>query len=321
MPITVTVPNNLAGPGTIVYLQSSVVGPLPLNSYFLVNVSTDSEGTQSLGSFSYYWRSNGSHGYRLWLHDSDFYGWTMGNAMAQTPVAGYVVVRLYEPSGEVDSGSIPVTLIGDPGAANLQLQNLINAVPSTFTATDSQNIQTTMQNTQTMNTNWTQYEQVTLPSLQDNLNNIWSGIQTTVTDAAGAVGKTLGQIFSQHTLDTLTEENLSGGVTCNPIQVNIGGGDFFYVAVHVTSFPNWYQSTTPGNDLWFPEFGVLRISRGENELLRVAIKATTHEVYPLPASPLSMPLPLDWAVLPPEYWIFVDWNEGVCGELVAGHLQ
>src|SRR5262249_37140601 len=43
---------------------------------------------------------------------------------------------------------------------------------------------------------WNNYASVTLPSLNDLLNNIYSGIQSTITTGAGALSRTLGQMLS-----------------------------------------------------------------------------------------------------------------------------
>jgi hypothetical protein len=136
------------------------------------------------------------------------------------------------------------------------------------------------------------------PQLSDFLNTIMSGITGTITGAAGAVQHTVGEILSGKLMDMLTETTL--GTACAPdiINVELGGGYFFAVKAIMTSFPDWYVWTGPGDTYSTQSLGTLEVFRGDALIVRVGLHTHTHEIYPLPGiieapviSEIAVPIP------------------------------
>jgi hypothetical protein len=166
-------------------------------------------------------------------------------------------------------------------------------------------------NTNAQQTQWTDYTTVTLPSLQDVLNGITTGITSTITGAAGAVGRTIGDIFSGRTFDLITTFDL--GAACNPdfIDENIGGGTFFGVQIQATDVPDYYAFTGPADDWSQQVIATVEIVRGGNTIHWHGMHTRNYMLYPLPGVPF-FELELAMPSAPGDYRVRVVPNVGVC---------
>lgn len=150
--------------------------------------------------------------------------------------------------------------------------------------------------------------------------NVWDGVTSTISTAAGAVTKTLGEIFSGKTLDQIGETELTSGPTCDDVNIVIGPGLFVYgITVRCTSVADWYAFTAPGGG-WTPrDLCVLEVYRDEELLWRQGIHTRTYMLYPMPGVPI-IPLRIEVGFVPPEYRIIVHWGEEVCGTVSMQRL-
>lgn len=185
-----------------------------------------------------------------------------------------------------------------------------------LTTEQAAQLETAATESEQMTTNWTEYQTVTLPSLQDVLNNITTGVTATIQTAAGAVGTTIGELFSGKTLDQISTFSASGGTTCDPIEADFGADVAIYgCVVQVDSFPDWYAFTAPAEN-WTPrDLAVLTVRRGGDILYRAGVHSTSHMLYPLPGLPV-LGVTLSVPIIPPDYHVSVAWGEGVCGQLL-----
>jgi hypothetical protein len=174
-----------------------------------------------------------------------------------------------------------------------------------------------MDNSETALANWSNYETVTLPSLQDVLNNLAAATTATVTTAAGAVGMTLGQLFSYKTLDLLTL-SYAAGPTCDPIIVN--SGDFpnwaYGAIVRTETIPDYMAVTSPDSNYYGEALCVFNVIRGEDLVFSKTIHYASEMISPLPW--LNIPWVegvLNLPILPPDMTFQVFWNTGCCGSL------
>jgi hypothetical protein len=128
----------------------------------------------------------------------------------------------------------------------------------------------------------------------------------------------LSNFFAVSPLDRLTTESLSGGVTCDPVRVDISSSNFTGVQVRIASFPPDWQFRTPDSSWGFHDLAVLTMVRGGQTLKRVGIHTLSFTEQPLPGQLLPWAVGLvGIAIIPRDYQLRVDWADGVCGELVG----
>lgn len=294
MPITITPgsPLNWVGAGLPFLAQSSVIGPMPTDTKWVITFSFDSEMQQPIHKETIPWTGNPQ---MIYPHTNGTPVPLSAPFAVQNQTQVYTTVELQEPTGIVDSGQIQTPWAAYEGQSE-QIWRVAQQQQEqgAFTETDRSTLQTTQQDAAQMVTNWTQYEQVTLPSLQDVLNNITAGITSTITGAAGAVSKTIGQLFSGHTVDFLI--NHQQGTVCAPdtLDLLLTGGTFWGIQLTCTSFADWYTWTGPGDSYATESLGTLIIERGGSIVARIGLHTTSHTVYPLPgysATPITLELP------------------------------
>lgn len=140
-----------------------------------------------------------------------------------------------------------------------------------------------------------------------------AGIQTTITQGGSTIATTIGQLFGGFGLDSLAVVDLSGGVTCDPINVTLAGAPFG-VIVEATTVPDFYPFTAPG-DQWTPlDLAVIQFVRGTDVLKRIGMHTRKHMEYPLPGVILPLGTLIELPLLPPDYHLEVWWGNGVCGQ-------
>jgi hypothetical protein len=127
----------------------------------------------------------------------------------------------------------------------------------------------------------------------------------------------IGQILSSTASDVFRIEDLGGGVTCDPIRVDISKGNYFGVVVRVTQYPDTAVFRTPDAAWSFQDLAVLTVSRGGDILARHGIHTTSHTLSPLPETPYPWLTNLGVPIQPSDYHVSVDWAAGVCGELLG----
>lgn len=319
MPITITIPTNGAvGPGAFLNLASNVQGPPAVGFIFVVDVIPLDVGAEQ----GWIKHQVGSNSQQLSIMLQDPYGgWTYTKEENTPTVGGQVRLNVTLQDGQqvIDQGTVDVPWQTEPFASQWQWYLAQKFQSQGLTNEQAQQLQQASDNSQTALENWQQYETVTLPSLQDMLNNIIGGVTATVTTATGAVSSTLGQIFSGKTLDTLTSEVLAAACYPESIDHLLVPALWYGVQVNLTAVPDYVAWTAPGEN-WTPQdLAVLTISRGGDQVYRVGVHTRRVEVYPLPGVPL-VPMELDLPVTPPDYRIQVAFAAGVCGELVGLYL-
>jgi|SRR5215469_2778217 len=159
--------------------------------------------------------------------------------------------------------------------------------------------------------------QTPIDYIQDTIANVWNGIQGVITGAGGAITSTIGQILSGKTLDLLTETDL--GTVCFPdtLSVELGGGYFFAIKAILTSYPDWYLWTGPGETYATQSLGTLEVFRGGALVARVGLHTHTHEIYPLPGWS-EFPIISEVLVpVPPDYNVVLVPGPETCWDLVA----
>lgn len=316
MPITVLpIPTPLAwGPGVPFQMQSDFIGPLPTGAYWEVTVRNHIAetvvGTQTIPALS------GAQQAQWWV---EYTGGGLSNvnyAPQDGDQVDVTVKLMQDPQTSLDQG------VSSPFPWT-STRFLWTTIPQTtqqgqagFTESDRTVIQQTQQLAVQSQDNWTQYEQVTLPSLQDMLNNITSAVTTVLTGVGGAVSSTIGALWSGKTLDLLTETPI--GTACFPdiIQSGLIGGPIYGLNARCTSFAPWYVWTGPGDSYSTQSLGTLEIKRGGSLALRVGLHTVTHLVYPLPDIP-ALPIEIDVPLAPFGYEVTLTPAPETCWELFA----
>lgn len=157
-------------------------------------------------------------------------------------------------------------------------------------------------------------EQAQLASAATDSAAALAGVQTTINQGGTAISTTLGQLFGGFTLDSLAVTDLSGGVTCDPINITLVGAPFG-VIIEATTVPDFYPFTAPG-DQWTPlDLAVVQFVRGTDVLKRFGMHTRKHMEYPLPGVLLGLGTLIDLPLLPPDYHLEVWWGNGVCGQV------
>jgi hypothetical protein len=147
---------------------------------------------------------------------------------------------------------------------------------------------------------------------------IQAATQVVTTIGGVALSTTVGQMLTPSLLDRLTTQDISGGVTCEPIRFDASGEFLYGVQLVVTDFPPEWRFGTPDHGWGFHDLAVLQFVRGGVTLKRLGIHTLLTTEYPLPGTPMPWIAFLPGIPMqPPDYHIWVDWAEGVCGRLVG----
>lgn len=321
MPITIVLPtpSNTFGPGLpFLFSSSAQFTPNPGDA-FSWDAYVDTGKTQTIAS--------GAQTITTTPEVSGWIGVSVPNSQATYTTSYNTVadntsvtleVNLLHAGDQVDTSTI-TALWNSTLGLGMMLSRVTTGQTAGFTATDRQTLNTVASeqqaqstdittittNTNTQQQQWAQYETVTLPSLQTNLNNIISGLTATVGEGINAVGRTIGQIFSGPTLADLTEGDL--GSACFPdslVATAAIGGSAYGLQVQITQYPDWITFTGPGDNYTIQVLAVLVIQRGGNTILRHGIHTTTYMLYPMPGIP-DAPIVLDVPVDPGDYAITI----------------
>jgi hypothetical protein len=295
VPITITLPGpgTAVGPGYRLELQSSLIGPIPTNSHFQVTIGTDAEG---LNPIIRQLIPTTTHDAATIIGRRQEVADEATQTVAQPGATVHVIAELLD-GGQVvqDSGAQQVTW--DPTTMLWQHAN-DNVVSGTgsFTAQD----RATLDETNQLSLAIQDATQVALPGLP---------VNTTLP---------LSDFFAVSPLDRLTTQSLSGGVTCDPVRVDISSSNFTGVQVRIASFPPEWSFRTPDSSWGFHDLAVLTMLRGGQTLKRVGIHTLSFTEQPLPGQLLPWAVGLiGVAIIPRDYQLHVDWAEGVCGELLG----
>jgi hypothetical protein len=188
-----------------------------------------------------------------------------------------------------------------------QIANTNTIVPQIKTSTDTlESQQTTLINT-------------TLPSLNDLLNSIYSGIQATIAGVGGSFTKTLGQLFSGWSVDSLVESDLGSACAPDIIDVGLSGFEPYSLELQCLSYADWYTFTGPADDYTIESLGTLEIWRGGYLVLRHGLHTVTHMVDPVPGIPEGS-FHFDFPGTPPAYLVRVTPAPETCWKLIAVHV-
>lgn len=162
--------------------------------------------------------------------------------------------------------------------------------------------------------NWATYQSVTLPSLQDVLNGITSGITTTVQSAAGLVSQTIGSLFSGKIWDVFDWTNITDGPTCTDVDVDLSGLTCWGIVVDITTWPEWIVWTGPASDYSAQGLAVLNVSREGHGVIRKGIHSLNEGIIPLPGFSPAFSI-VNVPQTPADYHVTIKWASGVCGQL------
>lgn len=127
----------------------------------------------------------------------------------------------------------------------------------------------------------------------------------------------IGEVLVSHLLDFLSDRSLSNGVTCDPVRYDASLNSLYGVVVRIDSYPPEWEFRTPDGEWGFHDLATLRIVRGGTLVQRHGIHTLTHTMSPLPGLPFPWLNGIPAALQPPDFHIWVDWADGVCGELIG----
>lgn len=206
---------------------------------------------------------------------------------------------------QTDLNTLLSNWAGYTGVTLPSLNSLLNAIH-----TDTQNI---------VNTLFPALE-TPLNYIQDTVTNILNGITTTISNAAGSVGQTLGDFFAQHSHDEFGVFNVTSGPTCARIYYTVPEKAYWGLSVNITSWPAEWTFTTPDDGWSIRDLAVLTIDLAGEQQVRHGIHTKTFTLNPLPSVlPLAV-AGIGVPVVPANYHVTVDWAGGVCGELLLYYL-
>jgi hypothetical protein len=161
---------------------------------------------------------------------------------------------------------------------------------------------------------------VTFPSLNDLLNTISGKVTAQITTGAGVVQRTLGQIFSWHTLDALTLIELTPGETSGQF-CHTFGGTAWGIIIRCTTVPDWYGTTGPGDTYKRPSLGELQIIRGIDVVYSAPIHQDHLMLYPIPGAMLFQPdIAPEFPFFGPGFLACVTFADGVAGHMYEMHI-
>src|SRR5262249_41112442 len=146
--------------------------------------------------------------------------------------------------------------------------------------------------------------------------SVIDAVTATITNAGGALQKTIGALFSSPTLDQLSPDSL--GSACAPAVIEQTLQDLvaYGLQMQCTSYADWYVFTGNADDYTTQALGTLQIFRGGNEVLRLGLHTLTHTVYPLPGVP-ELPINVGLAIVPGQYLIRLTPAPETCWHLEA----
>jgi hypothetical protein len=314
VPITIVPPvsGGPLSPGQLIGWNSPFIGPFPAGSILQVQVTLDSEGTEVIGFGGIPISLN--HG-QFRLFDPRETEWASGQWAQQSGSSVYLQLALIEggTGNKLDSGTSQWQWAP---ASNIALMPLGTQGGSQggLTTEQAQQLANTEANTNQQQQDWANYTSVTLPSLQTALNNILSGVTSTIGSGVSAVTKTLGQLFSFTPFDQFSPDDL--GTACFPdvLDVTLSPGFRYGIQMNCTSYAAWYVFAGPEDGYIKQSLGTLDIYRGGSLLRRDGLHTLTHSVLPLPGMP-DIPFEAIRDFVPPDYRIVLTPSPETCWHL------
>ena len=291
MPIVWTPPAPWAaiGPGSSIQ-WTTTIGPLPPNQWWRFNLYSDADMTQPYFTI-------------VRNATTQFAGCTIGapretqdlswvwNSLTQIQDGATVYLKV-----ELQDNFSPFN-INDSGTTTLQWSNSAN-LPEWLQLWMPQDNSSQLNSIETATT------------------NILSGITATITQAAGSVTRTLGQLFSGHSLDDLNRDELTSGPTCAPFRTTIDV-PIYGIIVEITTIAPELAPTTPDNEWYREDLAVIRMYRESDLFLRAGVHTSSIRIdQPIQfLQPLLDPLSLIGVY--PTFTVDVDWRTGCCGRVYA----
>lgn len=323
MPVSITLqpPATGFGPGIALNVHTDLVGPIPSGAQWTLTLFSDTDQLHVLGQG---FAGQNDHDRLFRPYTSDFQTtWIVAGTSTLTEQARPTLRAELRSSTNVllDTGTTTFPVVDTTGGLGTQVLLAPQAnIQGGFTAQDRTNLNTTTQHTTTMDTNWQQYETVTLPSLQDVLNNITTSVTAVVGAGATAVSQTIGELFSLKPFTSLIQQDLSGGETCENLDIDLSLTSFYGLELIITNYPDDWKFTTPDHQWGHRDLAVLELTLGGVLLLRHGIHTLSHSVKPLPTYPLPWLFFVPTALQPAGLHVRVYWEAGVCGRLIGETL-
>lgn len=295
MPITIipTQPANVFTPGGFISWSSDFIGPLPSGSTFDVRWWADSEETALLYSQTIPTQVTGG----------------ALNLLTEVGAGTNIGERL---PAEGASTAIRVTL-QDP--AHVTLDTGVQLAP--FSSTVGLGMQQALQQQTTTQGGFTETDRELLNQVAALTQQTLEGLTVDLTAVGNAVATTVGALLSPIKLDFGHDSSLSGGVTCDPLRIDLSLAAFYGIKVHVTEFPDTWRFGTPDGDWGFHDLAVLSCWIDQDQLIRCGIHTTSFTLSPLPGTIVPFIAQGVASIQPPGYSVHVDWAPGVCGEVIG----
>lgn len=163
--------------------------------------------------------------------------------------------------------------------------------------------------------NWAGYTGVTLPGLAEVLANITAAVTATIEQASGSLSVTIGQLLSSSPAQFFSSRDLSGGETCEHLDVDVSRSALYGIQLDITQWPSDWKFRTPDHSWGLKDLATINIVRGGAGIFRQGVHTRQHTLAPLPDSfPVGVGR-LEAELQPQDYHIVVDFAEGVCGRL------
>lgn len=313
MPIVVTEPaaGTPFGPAHLVTLSSTTVGPfVPPVIWEIDILDTDQIVTAAAQSVA----TSDPHVPSQFVYNPSFRPQAgMQNAFQQGQPA-VLRAQLVADSTIAETVSIPIQF-----DTQAWIYNQVGAGGTTDLSPVLTDTEQLLADTQVLLSNWAQYTAITLPSLQQVLDNITASVTTTIQGAAQlpfSVGEVLSSVLPQN----FFEIQLSGGVTCERVDADISFQSYYGLKVRIAQVPDGIAFRTPDGSYSFPDLAVLTVWRGGDIVTRHGIHTLSHTVSPIPGQPFPWATLINIPLQAGDTRVTVDWLPGVCGELVAEYL-
>jgi len=294
LPITIDLPppGPGIGPGFWISLVSDFIGPVAAGSRWIVNVSLDPEGANSIAKFfrpyefnRNFWRLSGTE---------DQLGGDIVGFHAEPGAPVHVIVELDENGTIIDSGAITATW--QPTA------QLYGAIKETSAAAGG---------------GFTDADRQQLQLIDSTTSATRSAVTTSVQTSRGAVTMDLGAALRWVSQDLWADHPLTIGPTCDPIDIEVSLNALFGVTLEIDSYPESVVLRTPDGGWSFPDLAVLSFVRNGDLLARHGVHTLSHSVSPLPGCVWIGAFGFNVPIQPTGYHIKVDWLPGVCGHITG----
>lgn len=291
MPILVQpgAPGGLVGPGVFVRLTSDLIGPIPNDSQWQLSVYTDTE--------------LGENGKVLFEHKAATIPLQVDWRL-QVPEQG----KTQEGRPAVPQEGQAIKVLAEVRSPTLGHQDTSDFVDKLWT---NGNIGTQIA--------LTQQSQVPIDNTVQ-LQAIQDALTVPLTAVGQAVTTTVGALLAPFRIDFSPTISLSGGVTCNPVRLNLSGAAFYGIKIHVVTIPEDWRFGTPDGDWGFHDLAVLSCWINDDQLVRCGIHTPSFVLTPLPGTATPFISSSIAELQPPGYAVHVDWAEGVCGEVLGINL-